>query len=275
MRSAAASATPPAAAASRRRGSAILTHTERWIVVVSVVAAWELLPRLGVLDPFFVSQPTLVLARLHELAASGELARHLLATMEEAVFGFLGGATLGIVLGLACSLNDRIAAALVPVATAANALPLLAFSPLFVTWFGFGIGSKVALAVVVVFFFVFFGVYSGVRSGDKVVVYNARLMGGRGWDMLRHVYLLSAIGWIMAGMRLGVAYCMAAVVVGEYLGAHQGLGYVIVYGMNMLNMTDVFAGITVVTIVVLTLDYAVRGIAARGASWRIDLETRG
>lgn len=255
--------------------SPVTAHVERWLVIVLVVSAWEILPRIGVLDPFFISQPTMVLARLQELAMSGELWRHILATMEEAVIGFFSGAGLGIVLGLACSLNDRLAAALVPIATAANALPLLAFAPLFVTWFGFGIMSKVALATVVVFFFVFFGVYSGVRSSDQVVVSNARLMGGRGWDMLRHVYLPSALGWIMASMRLGVAYCMAAVVVGEYLGAHQGVGFVIVYGMNMLNMTDVFAGISVVTMLVLGLDFAVRGIAARGASWRIDLEARG
>ena len=252
-----------------------MRHVERWILVVALLAAWEILPRMGVMDPFFMSQPTLILARLQEMAVSGELLRHFIATMEEAVIGFTLGVTLGVSAGLWCALNDRVSAALVPIATAGNALPLLAFAPLFVTWFGFGIASKVALATVVVFFFVFFGVYSGVRSGDQVVVSNARLMGGRGLGMLRHVYLPSALGWIMASMRLGVAYCMAAVVVGEYLGAHQGVGYIIVYGMNMLNMTDVFAGIVVVTIIVATLDFAVRGIAARGASWRQDLEARG
>jgi NitT/TauT family transport system permease protein len=252
-----------------------LKHVDRWIVLAGLIAAWEILPRYGLMDPFFMSQPTLVLARLQELALSGELWRHFVATMEEAVIGFTLGTSLGIGAGLWCALNDRVSAALVPIATAGNALPLLAFAPLFVTWFGFGIASKVALATVVVFFFVFFGVYSGVRSSDQVVVSNARLMGGRGWDMLRHVYLPSAVGWIMASMRLGVAYCMAAVVVGEYLGAHQGVGFIIVYGMNMLNMTDVFAGIVVVTAIVATLDFAVRGIAARGASWRIDLEARG
>jgi len=254
--------------------TAALAQVERWIVIVAIVAAWEVLPRIGVFDAFFISQPSLVLARLHEMTLSGELWRHIVATMEEAVIGFTLGTLLGIGVGLWCSLNDRVSAALVPIATAGNALPLLAFAPLFVTWFGFGIASKVALATVVVFFFVFFGVYSGVKSGDQVVVSNARLMGGGGWNMLRHVYLPSALGWIMASLRLGVAYCMAAVVVGEYLGAHQGVGFIIVYGMNMLNMTDVFAGILVVTIIVATLDLAVRGLAARGASWRRDLEGR-
>jgi NitT/TauT family transport system permease protein len=119
-----------------------------------------------------------------------------------------------------------------------------------------------------VFFFIFFAVYSGIRTSDTVLVANARMLGGRGFDMLRHVYLPSALSWIVAGIRLAVAYAFAAAVIGEYLGSSHGLGYLIVYGKEMLNMTDVFAGLVVVMTIVGFLDAGLRRIAAAGSRWR-------
>jgi NitT/TauT family transport system permease protein len=155
-------------------------------------------------------------------------------------------------------------------ATVGNALPKLAFAPLLIAWFGFGMSSKVALAASVVFFFIFFGVFSGVRSGSGVIVANARVMGGRGWAMLWHVHLPSAFSWIMAGTRLAVAYAFAAAVVGEYLGSDSGLGYLIMYGKEMLDMTAVFAGLSIVMLIVGLADWLLRRAMAAGSAWRGD-----
>jgi NitT/TauT family transport system permease protein len=199
---------------------------------------------------------SLIAVRLIDWAASGRLFDDLLASSEEAAAGFAIGVVAGAALGVGCGLLRPAARAMVPLLTVGNALPKLAFAPLLIAWFGFGMSSKIVLAAGVVFFFVYFGVYSGLRSGDALVVANARMLGGRGWHMLRHVYLPSALGWIVASLRLAVAYAFAAAIVGEYLGADRGLGFAIIYGKNMLDMTSVFAGLVVVTAVVGLLDVA-------------------
>lgn len=235
---------------------------ERWLVVVVLLVAWQVAPALGLADPFFSSQPSLIVERLSEWASSGELARDMLASTQEAATGFAIGLVAGTAAGLLCGLVRPAARALVPLLTIGNALPKLAFAPLLIAWFGFGMSSKIVLAASVVFFFVCFGVYSGLRNGDKLVVANARMLGGTGWQLMRHVYLPAALGWIVASLRLAVAYAFAAAVVGEYLGADRGLGFAIIYGKNMLDMTSVFAGLVVITAVVGVLDVALRRVAA-------------
>ena len=236
---------------------------ERWTVVVLVLVAWELAPALGLVDPFFISRPSQIVMRLAQWVSTGQLATNVLASAEEAAAGFVIGAVLGTAAGLCCGLIRPVARALVPLLTIGNALPKLAFAPLLIAWFGFGMSSKIVLAAGVVFFFVFFGIYGGLRNSDPLVVANARMLGGGGPAMLRHVYLPSAVGWIVASLRLGVAYAFAAAVVGEYLGADRGLGFAIIYGKNMLDMTDVFAGLVVIIALVGVLDAALQ----RTADW--------
>lgn len=241
---------------------------QRLALLAGLIAAWEMLPRLGLADEFFISRPSLVAARLGEWIGTGELFLHFAVTAEEAVLGFLVGTGLGAALGLACGLMPGLSRALVPLMTVLNSLPKLAFAPLLIAWFGFGVSSKVALAAAVVFVFIFFGVYSGIRTSDGVLVANARVLGGRGVSLLRHVYLPSAVSWIIASLRLAVGYAFAAAVVGEYLGSSHGLGYLIVYGKEMLNMTDVFAGLVVVMAIVAVLDAGLRRIARSSEHWR-------
>lgn len=249
---------------SRRRLSA-----ERIALVLAVLAIWEFLPAIGLADPFFTSRPSLVLARLWDWISSGELAGHVLITVQEALFGFAIGVVSGAAVGLACGLIEPVSRALFPLVAIGNSLPKLAFAPLLIGWFGFGPASKVALAAAVVFFFIFFAVYSGIRTIDRTLVANARVLGGSGFALMRHLYAPSAISWIIAGVRLGLAYAFAAAVVGEYLGGNSGLGFLIVYGKEMLNMTDMFAGLTVVVCIVGLLDAGLRRIEASQTRWRV------
>lgn len=241
---------------------------ERYIVIVLIVIAWEVLPAAGVIDEFFISRPSLVIARITEWAVSGELWFHIAVTVQEAILGFIIGVALGASLGIVCGLEKNISTAFVPLASVGNALPKLAFAPLLIAWFGFGMSSKVALAAMVVFFFVFFGVYSGIQAGDKLVVANAKILGGKGWGLMRHVYAPSALTWIIASLRLGIAYAFAAAVIGEYLGSSHGLGFLIIYGKSMLDMTDIFAALVIIIAIVGTLDVVLRKVGDSSASWQ-------
>jgi NitT/TauT family transport system permease protein len=231
-----------------------------------LLALWQVLPDLGLADRFFISSPLEILGRIGDWIANGELALNIWVTVQEAMLGLVIGSVLGMAFGLLCGLNDSARRALLPLMTVGNSLPRLAFAPLLIAWFGFGLSSKVVLAASVVFFLIFFGVYSGIRSGSGLLVANARILGGRGWALLWHVHLPQAFGWIIAGLRLAVGYAFAAAVIGEYLGSDSGLGYLIVYGKEMLDMTQVFAGLAVVMVIVGCLDVVLRRVGT--LAWR-------
>lgn len=241
---------------------------ERVALCVVLLAIWQALPLLGLADRFFISSPAAVAAKIAEWAADGELLEASSITSMEAALGLAYGCVLGAALGLFCALNAGASRALLPLLTVGNSLPRLAFAPLLIAWFGFGLASKVVLAASVVFFFVFFGVYSGIRSASGLLTANARVLGGRGFALVRHVYLPPALGWIVTSLRLAVGYAFAAAVIGEYFGSDSGLGYLIVYGKEMLDMTQVFAGITVVLVIVGVLDMGLRSVARAGTRWR-------
>lgn len=250
--------------------SATRINLERLALVAAIILLWEGLPALGVVDPFFTSSPSRIAELLWKWIASGALAKHIAITASEALAGFAIGVVFGTAVGIACGLFEPVSRAIFPMIAVGNSLPKLAFAPLLIGWFGFGPSSKVALAAAVVFFFIFFAVYSGIRTMDRTVVANARVLGGSGWAMLRHIYLPSALSWIVAGVRLGLAYAFAAAIIGEYFGGNQGLGFLIVFGKEMLSMTDMFAGLVVVGIIVGLLDTGLRRLEAYNSRWRLD-----
>ena len=114
-------------------------------------------------------------------------------------------------------------------------MPRIILAPIFVVWFGLGIASKVALGVTLVFFIVFFNVYQGVREVSPVVLANARMLGASPRQLLRHVYLPSAMSWVFASLHNSVGLAFVGAVVGEYLGSAEGVGYLILPGRGRVR----------------------------------------
>ena len=131
-----------------------------------------------------------------------------------------------------------------------NAVPRVVLAPLFLLWFGLGIWSKVALAVTLVFFVMFFNTYQGVRDADRVLIDNVRMLGASERQLVRHVLIPSALTWIFSSLQTSLGFAMVGAVVGEYLGATRGLGYVISQAEGTFDTTGVFAGMTVLAVVV-------------------------
>lgn len=234
-----------------------------------LILLWEWGSRTGRLDPFFFSQPTAILARIGAWFSRGEVYRHLYITGLETLLAFLFGTLLGVLFGLWLGLSPRAALVLDPFVKALNAIPRVTLAPLFTLWFGLGVLSKVALGVTLVFFVAFFNTYQGVREVNPLVLANARLLGASQWALLRHVYLLSAAGWIFSSLRTSVGFAVIGAVVGEYLGASAGLGYLIAQAEGVFDTTGVFAGIMVLMAFVLLLDAGVGALERRLLVWQI------
>jgi NitT/TauT family transport system permease protein len=246
----------------------------KWMVLwqallgVAILGAWQGLANVGKLDRFFFSRPSDIAARIIQWLRTGSIWPHLIVTLEEAALAFVLGASAGVVMGFALARAPRIGALLDPYIRLLNALPRVVLAPIFLLWFGLGIWSKVALGITVVFFIVFFNTHQGVRDVDRVVVDNARMLGASEWQLVRHVLVPSAMTWVFSSLNISVGFAMIAVVVGEYLGAARGVGYLISQAEGTFDTTGVFAGMAVLSAVVLMVGWGVSRLERWLLRWK-------
>jgi len=238
-------------------------------VGAAFLAAWQTLVSLKILDPFFVSRPSDIAARIAQWSASGTLWAHLATTLEESLLGLLVGAALGVSLGFLLARSPFLASVLDPYIKMLNAVPRVVLAPLFLLWFGLGIWSKVALAVTLVFFVMFFNTYQGVRDASRVLIDNVRMLGASERQLVRHVLVPSALTWIFSSLQTSLGFAMVGAVVGEYLGSTRGLGYVISQAEGTFDTTGVFAGMTVLGIVVVFVSAGVSRLERWLLRWKL------
>ncbi|SFU97184.1 NitT/TauT family transport system permease protein [Methylobacterium sp. UNCCL125] len=216
----------------------------------------------------YVSKPTAVVARLYELFASGEIYPHLWTTAQELVFGYTIGVAGGVVAGYALGRSPRLARIFEPYVMAFYGIPKIALAPLFIIWFGIGMGSKIALAAIMVFFLVFYNVYTGVRGVDRELVNLTLVMGANQRQLTRHVYLPAAAPFVMLGMRLAIPYSVIGVIVGEFTSATQGLGLFIHEASSTYDPAGVFAGIAILLAFVVGAGFLAGRLERRLLRWR-------
>jgi NitT/TauT family transport system permease protein len=241
-----------------------------WQVGIGLLALsiWQGLVAAKVLDPFFVSRPTDIAGRIVTWIAGGSLWRHLATTLEESLLGLVIGAATGISAGFSLARSPMLARVFDPYIKMLNAVPRVVLAPLFLLWFGLGIWSKVALAVTLVFFVMFFSTYQGVRDADRVLIDNVRMLGATERQLVRHVLVPSALTWIFSSLQTSLGFAMVGAVVGEYLGATRGLGYVISQAEGTFDTTGVFAGMTVLGIVVVIVSTGVTRLERWLLRWK-------
>ena len=237
-------------------------------LLVAFLALWEVATRRGWVDPFFVSRPSTLAALLAEWISSGFIFRHLWVTMQETIIGFLLGTALGVTVGFLFARWEKLALIFDPLMVALNAMPRVVLAPLFILWFGLGLTSKVVMVISLVFFVVFFSTYTGIREVDRDLVSNARILGATPGHMIRHVLLPSALTWIFSSLRTSVGFALIGAVVGEYLGSHEGMGYVISYAEAMFNATGVLAGLLVLMAAVIAIDLGLKRLDRRFSYWK-------
>ncbi|QUH03046.1 ABC transporter permease [Saccharopolyspora erythraea] len=252
-------------APSRRRPLILLAQLG---LGVAVVAGWEAGSRAGVIDEFFFSSPGDIAQRVGQWLSSGEILSHLGVTLLEAALALVIGGLLGLGVGFLLARVRVLAAVLDPYIKVLNALPRVVLAPIFLLWFGLGIWSKVAFGVTLVFFIVFFNTYQGVRQVDRVLIDNARMLGAREGQLLRHVLLPSAMTWIFSSLHISVGFAIVGAVVGEYLGASEGVGYLISQAEGTFDTTGVFAGMVVLSVVVVVVDLLVNRIERALLRWQ-------
>ena len=240
----------------------------RCLSLLALVSVWELLSRLAVINPFYAPPPSDVTRVVLALFREGRILNHLEATFSAALAGLLVGVGLGIVLGFAASLIPLVAEILEPIMMFLNAVPRVILAPLFVIWLGIELPSKVALAVVLVAVLVFFAVYSGIKDVDQLLVDRVRTLGGGRMILLREVYIPSVTAWVLGSLKVAVGFAFTGAVVGEFVAATRGLGYLLQFAQSTYNAALTIGLIFLIMAFVLLLFVCAEALEHRLLRWR-------
>ena len=250
----------------------------QWGLLAAIFVFWWAMTKPGFIPAFFLSddsqaafffgEPVIILQRIWEWFAGGEIYSHLGVTLYETVMAFVIGTVAGLAVGLWLALSPVAAAVADPFIKGFNSMPRVILAPIFAVWFGLGPASKIALGFTLVFFIVFFNVYQGVREVNPNVLASAKMLGATRRQLLRYVYLPSAMSWVFSSLHTSVGMAFVAAVIGEYLGSAEGVGYLILQAETTFDMNTVMAGILVLTACALILDRIVTEAEKRLMRWQ-------
>jgi NitT/TauT family transport system permease protein len=255
----------------RRRRTSRKVLVARLVLVAVWLGSWELIASRWI-DPFIYSRPSDIAQQLGtwftDGTSQGSIWLQIRVTLEEAVAGFAIGSVLGIVLGVLLGRSRFLADVCAPFIKGANAIPRIVLASLFVIWFGFGMSSKIATAVVLVFFAVFFNAFQGAREVDKTLVDNARILGASRRQILTSIVLPSATTWILASLHTAFGFALIGAIVGEYTGADKGIGLLIAHSQGTFNSSGIYAGMIISTVLALGAEVVLTRVEGRLLSWR-------
>jgi NitT/TauT family transport system permease protein len=276
-----ASDTPPAATAGAfdgqvaspraARGLGWSTQLLRVLVFAVILGLWQLAGGRW-LPYYLISSPSDVAKTLWDLlsGSSPGLWADIETTAEELVIGYAIGVVFGIAAGVLLGYWRVGAAIFNPLITAINGIPKIALAPLFLIWFGIGIDSKVAIASMSVFFVMFYNTYMGVSTMPQELVNVLRIFGASRWTVIRKVTLPQITVPLLAGMKASVPFAMIGVIVGEFIAAERGLGYLIDTATQNFDSATVFAGIVVLMVMMIIGMMLIAAIERRVLRWQRD-----
>ena len=244
----------------------------RLAILVVVLGGWELSARMEWIDPFFFSQPSLIVIQIYdwimEGTSQGPLWVQVMVTLEETVLGFLLGSVFGVIAGILLGRNKLLSDVFSIYIQIANSIPRVVLGSIFVIALGLGMASKVALAFVMVFFVVFGNAFQGVREADRYMIANAQILGASRRQVTTAVVIPSALSWILASLHVSFGFALVGAVVGEFLGSRQGIGLLISTAQGAFNASGVFAAMIVLAVVALAADYLLTTLEKRLLKWR-------
>lgn len=254
-------------------------RTWQFGLLVAIFVVWWALTKPDLIPPFvfdndtqaafFFGEPLVIFTRIWDwFVVNVDIYAHLWTTLVETILAFAIGTVTGGAMGMWLALSPFAAAVADPFIKGLNSMPRVILAPIFAVWFGLGIASKVALGVTLVFFIVFFNVYQGVREVNPNVLASARMLGANRTQLLKNVYMPSAMSWVFSSLHTSVGMAFVGAVVGEYLGSSHGVGYLILQAEGVFDINTVMAGILVLTLFALVLDWVVGIVERRAMRWQ-------
>ena len=242
-------------------------------LVLLFFLAWEIAPRIGILSPIFFPPFSKVIYALKDIILTGELERHIGISIFRASFGFLLGIIIAVPLGFLMghySLFEKITDLLIQGLRNTSQFALL---PVFIMLLGIGETSKIAMTFNAAVWTILINTISGVREVDPLLIKSAKSMGTSDKDLFKKVIFPASIPSVVSGARLAFKASLMAVIGAEMLGAKSGLGFFIQNSQLTYRIPEMYAGILVLTIFGVTLNYFLVWIEKKATSWKAQNES--
>lgn len=254
----------------KTKNNDVIAFPIRVLLITIFIVIWELIAKNNVKISFYTSYPSEIFLDLMVFVKEGDAWLHILTTIKEAYLGLLYGTILGIGLGVLFSQFDILGKIFVPIISVVQGIPQLTLAPLYILWFGLGFTSKVVLATLMVFFNVFFSTYNAIKNIEQKLIESATLLGAGKMQILWHIVIPSSMPWIMSGIRIGSSVCMVGAIIGEYIGASRGLGWMVTYASSFFQIKRVMACILILMVVGLLITWLMEKLERYLLRWRAE-----
>ena len=244
-----------------------LTYVAAPIVLLLVLlATWEGAVWLFDLPRYILPAPSRIAASF--VSHFPSLLHHASVTLAEIVLGLLLGGLGGFALAVGVFYSPILERALYPLIIASQMIPVFAIAPLLIVWMGYGLWPKATVAALIGFFPVVVNASNGLRAPNEESVELFRSLGATRWQIFRKLRFPASLPTLFAGLKVAVTLCVVGATIGEWVGAHQGLGYLMLQSNALLRVDLVFAAILMLSILGLLLFGGLRIIERRVFRWR-------
>ena len=234
-------------------------------LIALLVTGWEAWVRVFDTRPYVLPAPSRIWTAFLEVRET--LPNHIRTTVGEALLGLGIAAVVGVVLAAAIALIPLVRRVVYPLVVVTQSVPLAVLAPLLIVWFGFGTGPKVMVVALTGFFPIVVSTVDGLMHGDRDMADLARSMGARRLTVMRYVLIPAALPSFFAGLKIASAYAVFGAIVGEWVGAREGLGIFITRAQASYRADRVFVGVVIVALVSMLLFATVHLIARLATPW--------
>ena len=245
-----------------------MTLLRPFILLAGLVALWQLLVSLSGVPPYLLPGPDRVIAIW--IARAGLIADHALVTVAEILLGLALGTVLGAASALCLAYFRPARRWLMPLLVISQAIPVFALAPLLVLWFGYGMASKVAMAVLIIYFPVTASFFDGLRRTDPGWLDLGQTMNGTPWAILYRIRLPAALPAFASGLRVATAVAPIGAVVGEWVGSSAGLGYLMLHANGRMQIDLMFAALLTLALFAMAIYFTIDILLRRALPWQAD-----
>ena len=229
-----------------RRRSIIIT---RILILVAFFALWEILGDLKIIDPFLTSTPTRMIKSFVKLYNEGTIVGHIMTTCYETIIGFTLGTFIGVVIAIMLWWSDFLCKVLDPYVVVLNALPKVALGPIIIFWAGNGMKAIIIMALLISVISTIISVLSGFREVEEDKIKLLNTFGASKFKILTHLIIPSSTPTLISALKISVGLSWVGVIMGEFLVAKKGLGFLIVYGGQVAQLDMVMMSVVVLAVI--------------------------
>lgn len=238
------------------------------VLLLALLLAWELIVKVFSIPKFILPAPSAIIVALINGLQSGVLLTNTWVTLQEIILGFVSAVILATLVSALVTQWDIVERAVMPLIVSLQTVPKVALAPLLLTWFGFGMTSKVVTTALLAFFPLLINIIAGIQSTDRDRLEMFSAMGASKWQTFRMLQLPTALPYFFAGLKIAVTFSIIGAIVAEFVGAQAGLGYLIQLSSTNLNVATTFAVLVILSTIGMVLTTLVSWTGAKVVFWQ-------